>query len=238
MTVDHFIALVLAALLPPYGLWSWRRFERALASGRDDVRLVTYAETILLEWSLTVVVLIHFLAAGRSPGDLGLLAPLTGRFGITAIIVVIVSILLLSQIRMVRGAEGEAAASLRRQMAGVEKMMPHTKGERTVFLSLSLTAGFCEELLYRGFLIGYLLTLTGPVAAVAISAAVFGLAHAYQGGIGIVKTGLVGAVMGIVYVASGSIWPAVLLHAVLDIQAGLAGYELFGRRAVTEAETP
>lgn len=229
MIADHLITIALVAFVPIWSLWSWKRLERDLADGREDARLAAYSETILLEWGLVIVVLISFLAAGRSAGDLGLLAPLTGSFAITTGIVVIVSILLLGQTRAIRGREGEDGGALRRQMASLEKMMPHTAGERAVFLALSLTAGFCEELLYRGFLIGYFTSTTGPVAAVAISAVVFGMTHAYQGALGIVKTGLVGVVMGAIYVVSGSIWPAIILHAVLDVQGGLVGYEVFGR---------
>lgn len=234
MIIDHLITFVLVALLPIWSIWSWRRLERDLAGGREDARLAAYSETILLEWGLAIVVLISFLSAERSPKDLGLVAPLTGSFAITMGIAVIVSVLLLGQIRMIRGLEGEAGASVRRQMAAVEKMMPHTSGERTVFLALALTAGFCEELLYRGFLIGYLAPMTGSLAAVMVAAVVFGMTHAYQGRAGIVKTGLVGAVMGIIYVVSGSIWPAIILHAVLDVQGGLVGYEVFGRTAVRD----
>jgi uncharacterized protein len=237
MIADHLVTIALVALVPIWSIWSWKRLERGLAAGREDARLAAYSETMLLEWGLVIVVLISFLAAGRSPEDLGLLAPLTGSFAITTGIVVIVSILLLAQTRAIRRREGEDGGALRRQMASVEKMMPHTAGERSVFLALSLTAGFCEELLYRGFLIGYFASMTGPVAAVAIAAVVFGVTHAYQGGLGIVKTGLVGAAMGGIYVVSGSIWPAIILHAVLDVQGGLVGYEVFGRPVAAPEKT-
>ena len=235
MIADHFITFVLVLILPIYSFWSWRRFQRAIAEGRESARLRAYAETIAMEWGLAVVVLVGFLAAGRGAADLGLAVPLTGVFGITSLLVVIASLLLLGQIRTTRGLDEAAGASLRQQMASVESLIPHTDGELSVFLAVSVTAGFCEELLYRGFLIGYFAPMTGPAVAVAISAVVFGLAHAYQGGTGIVKTGMVGAVMGVIFIVSGSIWPAIILHVILDVQGGLIGHELFGRKVTSSS---
>jgi membrane protease YdiL (CAAX protease family) len=108
--------------------------------------------------------------------------------------------------------------------------MPHTAGERSVFVGVSVTAGFCEELLYRGFLMAYAQWLGWWQAGIA-SAIVFGLSHAYQGSAGVVKTAVVGLVMAGLYAYSGSIWPGIVLHAALDLQAGAVAYEVFSRTA-------
>ena len=57
-----------------------------------------------------------------------------------------------------------------------------------------MTAGVCEELVYRGFMIAYFSAALGVsfwVAAV-LSSVAFGIAHFYQGPAGILRTGLVG----------------------------------------------
>jgi membrane protease YdiL (CAAX protease family) len=56
------------------------------------------------------------------------------------------------------------------------------------------------------------------VLALAV-ATVFGLAHVYQGAAGVVVTTMMGAVLGLLVVATGSLLPAVVLHAVLDLRA-------------------
>ena len=48
---------------------------------------------------------------------------------------------------------------------------------------------------------------------------------------GILKTTGIGLVLGTMTAAAGSIWPAVVLHAVVDLQGGLLGYAVLGRRA-------
>ena len=49
----------------------------------------------------------------------------------------------------------------------------------------------------------------------------FGAVHAYQGWSGAVRAGLLGFVFGVVVLLTGSVWPAVLAHAGLDLLAGL-----------------
>jgi membrane protease YdiL (CAAX protease family) len=58
---------------------------------------------------------------------------------------------------------------------------------------------------------------------VILTAALFGLAHAYQGPTGIMATGLMGILFGLARLAFGSLAPMMLWHAGVDIVAGIAG---------------
>lgn len=227
---DHAIGFLLVVLLPFYGRWSWRRLQQRLARGRDDARLSAYARTIVLEWSLVVAVVLVWGGLGRPLASLGLVASLETRFLAVMTAAVLLATWLIGQARSLRGLDDERRAAIVRQLAPVSGLLPHTAGERDVFLALSFTAGFCEELLYRGFLIAYLTPAAGLWGAVTLAAAVFGLVHAYQGKAGILKTGATGLVMGVAYALSGSIWPAVVMHAALDVQGGLIAHELFAAR--------
>jgi membrane protease YdiL (CAAX protease family) len=93
-----------------------------------------------------------------------------------------------------------------------------------VFLLLALTAGCCEEFLYRGFAIAAFSRAGWPIwSAVLASAILFGLAHLYQGRGGAVGTSILGVVFGTARVLYGSVVPAVFWHATVDIVAGVAG---------------
>jgi uncharacterized protein len=108
---------------------------------------------------------------------------------------------------------------------------------RAYLLWLVVVWGFVvilEEAVFRGFLMTELARAigTGPLALtvnVLGTAAVFGLAHAYQGPAGIVSTGVVGAVLGAVFVASGfNVWLVVFTHGFVNsIGIGLvaAGFD-------------
>ena len=53
---------------------------------------------------------------------------------------------------------------------------------------------------------------------VVVAAVAFGLAHAYQGAVGILTTGLLGGVMAALYLQTGSLLLPVLLHAAIDLR--------------------
>ena len=79
-----------------------------------------------------------------------------------------------------------------------------------------------EEGLYRGFLMTEIARVlgTGPSALavnVLVTSVVFGLSHGYQGRAGMLGTGVVGALLGILFVLSGfNLWTAILTHGVID----------------------
>ncbi len=84
-----------------------------------------------------------------------------------------------------------------------------------------LFGGIAEELVFRGYIVGWGTRLfgsrAGPLLAIA-SAVVFGLAHLYQGLPGVVATGLVGLVFGITYLASGRrLAPAIFTHMTINL---------------------
>lgn len=79
-----------------------------------------------------------------------------------------------------------------------------------------------EEAIFRGFLMTEIARVVGMVPWAALlnvvsASVVFGLAHGYQGRSGVVSTGLIGAVLGWVFVASGyNLWLAILAHGFVD----------------------
>src|SRR5438132_1468120 len=88
-------------------------------------------------------------------------------------------------------------------------------------LVVAVTAGVCEEVLLRGFGFAYVRWLwpsSPDWAVVAMTAAVFGLDHLYQGARGVILTGLVGAVLGSVVTSTGSLLPAMAVHALVDLR--------------------
>jgi membrane protease YdiL (CAAX protease family) len=77
-----------------------------------------------------------------------------------------------------------------------------------------------------------LATVMGVGPAVVVSTAVFGIMHGYQGTMGIVRTGLMGAVLAWGFLASGSLWPPILAHTLIDLLVGL----VFGDRLLIDAD--
>lgn len=101
------------------------------------------------------------------------------------------------------------------------RLLPVSRTEKQTFAGLSVTAGFCEELVFRGFLLHVLAGPLGTLGAVAASSAVFGLAHAYQDASGAARAGFLGALLAVPVVLSGSLWPSMIAHTAIDIAGGI-----------------
>ena len=104
----------------------------------------------------------------------------------------------------------------------VHELMPVTGKEKSLFSVLSLCAGFGEEMAYRGYAISALVVATGSATfALVLTSATFGVLHAYQGPIGVARTGVIGLIMGGAFLYTGSLWPPIVAHALIDLMVGL-----------------
>ena len=93
-----------------------------------------------------------------------------------------------------------------------------------------VVGGFLEELTFRGFIVGRVRWLLGSgVAAnwlaVLVAAVPFGVAHLYQGVTGMIATGMIGFVLGVVYIRHGfNLWYAMLTHGFINTLGIIAIY--------------
>jgi uncharacterized protein len=101
-------------------------------------------------------------------------------------------------------------------------LLPQTLPESIFWVALSVTAGICEELVFRGYLQRQLWSLTKslPVALV-LQAVIFGVGHIYQGWKPAVVTAIYAMIFGLVAAWRRSIIPGAIAHAVGDIMGGL-----------------
>ena len=111
-----------------------------------------------------------------------------------------------------------------KSMRSMRFILPVTRRERQWWILVSLSAGVCEEILYRGFVTQYFsgflgATISlGTVGAWLTASLFFGLAHAYQGVTGIVRSGLGGLLLGSIAILSGGLLIPIMLHFVFDLQ--------------------
>lgn len=114
-------------------------------------------------------------------------------------------------------------------------LLPRNAAERRTFLLLALAAAVCEEYVYRGF--AYHVTAAwagGAVPAVAGTALSFGLAHGYQRAAGVVRATVLGVLLALPVVATGSLFAAVVAHFWINAIIGLGGW----RWLLPEGEGP
>lgn len=79
------------------------------------------------------------------------------------------------------------------------------------------SAAFGEELIARGFILHRFSSLFGDGLAIVAQAALFALAHAYQGPVGMANIFALALVFGVVYVRCGrNLWPVIVAHGLVD----------------------
>lgn len=113
-----------------------------------------------------------------------------------------------------------AVSRLRKLLPDFSALLPSTTQERLLWTGVALSAGICEEIVFRGWLLAALHNTVGlgGTALVATAAVIFGLAHAYQRITGMVLTALAGLLFCVLYVKTGSLLVPILLHALIDVR--------------------
>jgi membrane protease YdiL (CAAX protease family) len=99
-------------------------------------------------------------------------------------------------------------------------LMPRDRAELALAALLALSAGVTEELFFRLFVPLVVALATGiALAGLAVGCLAFGLVHRYQGWPGMLATSAVGLVLAGFYLGSGSLWLAMAVHVVINLNA-------------------
>lgn len=219
-----FVFVVVASLFEYYVFWP--RFRAETAAGMEDARPRAYRRAILWQWIFAGTAFAIWAWYHRSAAQLRFIPPTGWRLALGAALVGAMVAFVVLQLRSVARLSPERRIAVRPKLASVEFLLPHTRAEYWWFVSLSITAGFCEELLYRGYLAWFLGPWLGDVGAMVVVVALFGIGHAYQGRKGATRATLAGAVMAAIVLATGSLIPAMIIHAMVDASSGTLGYWL------------
>ena len=103
----------------------------------------------------------------------------------------------------------------------VESLLPRSLIEILVWIGVSITAGICEEMAFRGYLQKQFEALGGGVAlAVLAQGVVFGIAHAYQGWKNTVVISVLGVLFGALAAWRKNLRANILVHAWADVWGG------------------
>ena len=104
----------------------------------------------------------------------------------------------------------------------ITSLLPHTSLEMGLWVFVAMTAGFCEEFVFRGYLQRQISEWSGSVpVGIVVPSLIFGCLHLYQGvgsAIGITCLGLIYAVFA---ARLGNLRSVMIAHALQDLLAGL-----------------
>jgi len=200
-------------------MWRLPHTRARMAGAPLGARAGEYFTILATEWALVVALLGRLLWTGTPVAAVGLRLPQGFLAWAASVAAIALTLWLLAlQQRATRSERGRAAIA--RQLGHLGWFLPRERREFAAFGMLSITAGVCEEVLFRGHLMAFLDPLIGPLLATVVAVALFGIAHAYQGPRGIVSTAMVGLVMALVYRATGSLLAPIVMHALIDFCGG------------------
>lgn len=222
MLIQHVLVFCLIVVTP---LWDWYEIPRLKASTQPRKKIGFYIKIELASWICAIIALLTAGIAKVStihnvPGEIAWLdAGSRGRMileGMTAglFIAIFLPALLALRSEAIRVKAGKAAKKL-------AFLLPSTAEERKWWWAVCTTAGICEEVVYRGFLLNYLHIMPWHLSltwALVVSSIIFGIGHLYQGIAGAIQTAVIGFLFGGLFVITGSLLLPVVLHGVMDLR--------------------
>jgi membrane protease YdiL (CAAX protease family) len=222
--------VLLVVVVPLSGPVRHARFIERFKTDGASARLSRYRRGVLGEWLLVAVVLAVGLLSGRCPGSIGVWRAVNGAALVT--LVVGLALIGLVTVPLIRASSERMVEYLSRHAPSILPLLPVTRLDRAWFAALAVSAGFCEEVTYRGFGIAYVRWCwpgAGTLQICVLTGVAFGLAHVYQGTRGFVGSTLIGVVLAASVIATHTLTVVILLHAAFDLRL------LLLRRADIEA---
>jgi membrane protease YdiL (CAAX protease family) len=222
MIAQHLLALFLIVGAPILDHYDMKKLK---ASTDPKLKLHFYHKTILALWLLTAVAC---AAVGFRPlftisaSAEGISWVSAGSWVRMVVVLVIGALLVLILLPAVRAIWNEKIrARFTKAIQFLNCIMPMTPNERRWFVPLCVTAGVCEEILCRGFLLHYLHTFPFHLElmfALLLSSAIFGMGHLYQGVAGVIQTAVMGFMFGLIFFLTSTLLVPIVLHALIDLR--------------------
>jgi len=211
--------IFLLAVIAAWSTWGYFGAVRMRAA-QNPHRAVTYVLTILWEWSV-----IAYIAWGAKRHGGSLRELIGGKWNNLKAFLLDVAIAagfwLIAIVVLFAAAVALHAA---KPGQSVRFMLPQSHLEIFLWILTSITAGICEEIIFRGYFQKQFSAWTGSVpAGVLLSAAAFGAGHVYQSGKSAIIITVYGLLFGILAEMRKSLRPGMMTHAWHDGFAGLVG---------------
>ena len=178
-----------------------------------------YLPAIIVQWAL----LLYVTRIGRPRSALGALLGRhwegSGR-ALTDMALGVLGALLITLVETAWRALTQGALP-----AAVSAFLPASRGEHAAWIVVAASAGFCEEVVYRGYLQTELAARTRrPNLGTLLQAALFAVAHSEQGPGAVARSLLYGIALGALARGRKSLLPGIVCHAGVDLAAGFIGH--------------
>lgn len=220
---DHLFVIVMTIAIPLHSRYAFPGLLDDIRKRGEPARVAAYRNVIVTFASAACVVAALWVVFDRDWTLIGFRAgepeSQALAFGIAVIFAAYVILPIRKIALSVENGDGDAS-KLTEHMGELVLIMPKTRREETWFNAVSVNAGITEEVIFRGYLIWYLLQFVSVGWAAFVAILAFGLAHAYQGLRQLPGILMTSAVAVAAYLVSESLVVPIIMHIFVDAFQG------------------
>lgn len=223
--IDHILVLLLGLALP---FLSGIRGSEKLGTIHFDERIRRrfYLSNGLILWIMAIVVMAIWFWNNRPFSLMGFRLP---EFGWAAVGLSALLILLYVADIVYSMLSPEELRKTHNQWESSVPFLPENYRELPAYTVMCITAGVCEEIMYRGFLVNYFIDPMKPgfpwMAAI-FPAVLFSIAHFYQGYKAMYKIFLLSLLFALIFIFSKSLLFVMIIHFLIDFTGGVLAIRL------------
>lgn len=216
----QFLFVLITVLYPIFLITDhYRREERKRPDSLHN-KIKEYQKTILVFWFLTILVVLNdYLQPTPS---------LSFQFELSLLNTVFMSLVVLLgyvQYRSSRVNERNVTAFASKSQK-VVNYLPKSRQELSWFIIVAISAGFCEEVLFRMFVYEFTIQHIGVIGSLLFTNVIFAITHIDTGMKNLVGAFILGLVFSLIFYFTQNIWIVVALHILIDFNAGVLGYRV------------
>lgn len=221
---DHVVAGVICILAPVLAFTTRKvSTEEIQLESEDKIHLYHSNALILVVFALVVVT--AWRIPGRSLTALGFDWPVWHP--LVPLLLIAVFLFYSIDIFLQYGTKQKRAKTYERRHKAFA-FIPTDRKELSHFILLALAAGIAEEIIFRGYLIHYMVYWTGNnvsgiILACIFSSVLFAFLHGYQGIVSIIKILFLTLLFCGIFILSESLLIVILIHAIIDMISGIIG---------------
>jgi membrane protease YdiL (CAAX protease family) len=221
--IDHFLFIIVGIVIPALSVMSMNKVDEVdmelIDLPRPSKKRIYYTNGLIL-WIGVLVILFSWYFGPKPFNLLGLQSP---KFS-TYTLIFSIALLVIYLIDLVKSYKDYEIPS-EEENKFFEDIMPKNWKEYAHFCFLAISAGVCEEFIFRGFLINYLnvvLETTGYslVIACILTSVIFAMSHLQQGFDNVLKIAVLALLFALIFILSESLLIVIILHAFVDLVSG------------------
>ncbi len=215
----HILMCIIGLVYPGYIILTHNKINGRIKK-EEKYRLVDYKQTIFIFWVLTLLIISNTFIDKSIPLNF------YPGFNITGIVLAALILIFIGlQIATSKVTTMEKAKSVIEKMKDNIHYLPKSKREFIWFNLLSLSAGICEEIIFRLFMFSYLLENINLTTAFILTNVIFALTHIGSGKQNIISAFILGLLFTAIYYFTDNIWLPIILHSSIDISTGYLSYQ-------------